>query len=105
MGSQPLGAVRGVTAAGRRVLLLALLALGAAAPLLLLLLTSIAGRWLYPDLLPEHATLESWRSLLEGGRLAGAAGTSLALAVGTASLAVLLGLPLGRALARLTGWR
>jgi len=94
-----------VTAGARRALLLVLLTLGAAGPLALLLLTSIAGRWLYPDLRPEETTLESWRSLLEGGRLAGAAGTSFALAAGTATLAVLLGLPLGRALARLRGWR
>ncbi len=92
-------------AGGRRGLLLLLLALAAVGPLALLVVTSVADRWLYPALVPEQATLESWRSLLEGGRLAAAAGTGLALAAGTAVLAVALGLPLGRALARLTGWR
>ncbi len=94
-----------MTASGRRALLLALLALLALGPLALLVLTSVAGRWLYPSLLPEQTTLESWRSLLESGRLAIAGGTSLLLAAGTAGLSVALGLPLGRALARLTGWR
>jgi putative spermidine/putrescine transport system permease protein len=89
----------------RRVVLLSLLALGTGGPLVLLLLASVAGRWLYPDLLPEETTLESWRSLVDGGRLAAAAATSLALAAATAVLAVLLGIPLGRALARLIGWR
>lgn len=89
----------------RRALLLALLALGAVGPLALLILTSVAGRWLYPALLPEQGTLESWRSLLDRGRLGGAAGSSLAIAAGTAALSVLLGLPLGRALARLDGWQ
>jgi putative spermidine/putrescine transport system permease protein len=88
-----------------RSVLLALLALSAGGPFALLLVTSVAGQWLYPDLVPERTTLESWRRLLEGGRLAGAAATSLALAGATAALAVALGLPLGRALARLTGWR
>lgn len=89
----------------RRALLLALLALLALGPLALLVLTSVAGRWLYPALLPEQTSLESWRLLLESGRLAAAGGTSLLLAAGTAGLSVALGLPLGRALARLTGWR
>ncbi len=88
-----------------RGLLLAGLAAGALGPLALLLATSVAGRWLYPALLPDEATLESWRSLLGGGRLAAAAGTSLGLAVATAVLGVGLGLPLGRSLARLTGWQ
>jgi putative spermidine/putrescine transport system permease protein len=87
-----------------RGLLLALV-FGSAAPLALLIVTSMSGRWLYPDLAPEHFTLESWTSLLHSGRLAGAGATSAGIALATATLAVLLGLPLGRALARLTGWQ
>jgi putative spermidine/putrescine transport system permease protein len=94
-----------VTAGTRRKLLLILLGLSALAPLALLALTSVAGRWFYPDFLPGELTSESWRSLLDGNRLAGAAGTSLAVAAATAAVAVTLGLPLGRALARLNGWR
>ncbi|HET8625434.1 MAG TPA: ABC transporter permease subunit [Gemmatimonadales bacterium] len=88
-----------------RGVLLVLLASAAAGPLALLVVTSVAGRWLYPSLLPEHLTLESWALLLGRGRLASAAATSLAAAAGTSALAVMLGLPLGRALARLGGWR
>jgi putative spermidine/putrescine transport system permease protein len=92
------------TCGGRRAVLLVLLALGAVGPMLLLVLSSLAGRWLYPDPLPAELTIESWHSLL-GGRLGEAAATSSALGATTAGLAVLLGLPLGRALARLAGWR
>jgi ABC-type spermidine/putrescine transport system permease subunit II len=88
-----------------RGVLLAILAVSAAGPPALLVLSSVAGRWLYPALTPESFTLESWRSLLGSGRLAEAAGTSLAVAAATAVLAVGFGVPLGRALARLQGWR
>lgn len=86
-----------------RPLLLILLALGAAAPAALLLLASVAERWLYPAPLPDAVSLESWHALLEGGRLAGAAWSSLFIAVATAVTGVVLGLPLGRALSRLQG--
>ena len=88
-----------------RSLLLTMLAFGALGPTALLGLTSISGRWLYPALTPETLTAESWRSLLEGGRLAGAAWSSVIVASATAVLAVVLGLPAGHAISRLQGWR
>ena len=88
-----------------RGLLLTALAGGALGPIALLALTSTSGRWLYPSIAPETLTSESWRSLLEGGRLAGAAWSSVTIAVATALLAVLLALPAGHAMARLGGWR
>jgi putative spermidine/putrescine transport system permease protein len=89
----------------RRGALLALLVVGAAGPVVLLMVTSMAGRWLYPALVPDYLTTEGWASLFEGGRLGSAAATSLAVAATTTALAVAIGLPLGRALARLEGWR
>jgi putative spermidine/putrescine transport system permease protein len=88
-----------------RALLLTLLAAGAIVPLGLLMLTSVAGPWLYPAVTPDRLTLESWGSLLGGGRLASATATSLIVAGTTALIAALLGAPLGHALARLAGWR
>jgi ABC-type spermidine/putrescine transport system permease subunit II len=88
-----------------RALLLAVLALGAMVPLVVLGLSSLSRSWFYPALLPDALTVESWRSLLDGGRLAGAAGSSAAIAAATATTAVLLGLPVGHALSRLQGWQ
>ena len=88
-----------------RAILAALLAVGAFAPLVLLMITSVGGRWLYPALTPESFTAESWSSLASTGRLGAATGWSLAIGGATAALAVGLGLPLGRALARLGGWQ
>ena len=104
MGPRPRGSARGVIRTTRGLLLTAL-AVGALGPIALLALTSTSGRWLYPSIAPETLTSESWRSLLEGGRLAGAAWSSIVIAVATAVLAVLLALPAGHAMARLRGWR
>lgn len=82
----------------------ALLALSAVVPLGLLALWSVSAGWFYPTLLPPAVTAESWRQLL-GGDLAAAAWRSVALGLGTAVVATAVGLPVGRALARLGGWR
>ena len=87
-----------------RIILLGALALSACGPMALLLVTSVGERWFFPALWPPHLTAESWRSLL-GGRLAEAGATSLGLAIGTGALACVVALPLGRSLARLSGWR
>ena len=88
-----------------RSLLLTILAFAALGPAALLVLTSVSGRWLYPAVTPATLTAESWRSLLEGGRLAEATWSSVTVASATAVLAVLLGLPAGHAISRLQGWR
>jgi putative spermidine/putrescine transport system permease protein len=94
----------GTAARAGRGLLLAALALSATVPLGLLAVWSVSGPWFYPALLPGAVTAESWRQLL-GGDLATAAGRSVALGLGTAATGTAVGLPVGRALARLTGWR
>ena len=88
---------------GRRVVIAAL-ALSALAPLALLGLWSVGDRWFFPALLPPHLTVDAWRALL-GRRLATEAATSVVVALSTASLSCLLALPVGRAMARLSGWR
>jgi putative spermidine/putrescine transport system permease protein len=76
-----------------RGLLLGALALGTLCPAAVLVLSSISDRWLYPALTPGTLTAESWRSLVGGGRLTGAAASSVGI-----------GLPAGHALSRLRGW-
>ncbi|HEU5171863.1 MAG TPA: ABC transporter permease subunit [Gemmatimonadales bacterium] len=88
-----------------RSALIGLLTAGLAVPLALLVAASMADRWFWPALTPDRLTRDAWGSLLAGGRLGGAAATSVALAAATAVLATGLALPLGRALARLRGWR
>lgn len=89
-----------------RGVIVTLLAVSALGPLALLVVTSLARGWFFPALVPPAWTLDSWRMMLAGGgRLAEAAGTSLALGAGTALLSVALALPAGRALAALGGWR
>ena len=87
-----------------RALLLAWIALLAVAPYALLAVQSASGGWRWPAPLPSTYTGAAWRDVLAGGALTGAALTSAALATATALLAVALGLPLGRAMARATGW-
>jgi putative spermidine/putrescine transport system permease protein len=73
-------------------------------PLLVLVLESVEDQWFYPAILPVGYTLGGWR-LAFSGALAPATVTSLAVAVATAVLGTALALPIGRALARLAGWR
>lgn len=88
-----------------RAILLAALALSALAPLALLLVASVGREWFFPALLPPSVTLESWGDAFRGGgRMAGALGTSLVLAVSTGLAGAAVGWPVGRALADLRGW-
>lgn len=89
--------------AGAAVLLVFLL-LSAVVPFGLLLLWSVGRAWFYPALWSGGLTAESWRATL-GGDLGSGALRSLALGAGTAVLGTAAGLPVGRALARLAGWR
>ena len=88
----------------RRGALLAGLVLSAVVPFGLLALWSVSGPWFYPALLPSGLTGESWRQLV-GGDLGSAATRSVVLGAGTATVGTAVGLPVGRALARLHGWR
>lgn len=87
----------------RGVVLVALIA-SSLGPLLLLGLWSLSGRWLYPAILPTEYSDESWRAL-GGGALWPALITSVALAVSAGVVGCAVALPIGRALARLRGWR
>jgi putative spermidine/putrescine transport system permease protein len=88
---------------GRRLAIIAL-AFSAVAPLLLLGLWSVGDQWFFPALLPPHLTDDSWKALL-GGRLAREAIESGVVAIATAAIACALALPVGHAMARLSGWR
>jgi len=88
---------------GRR-LAIAALTVSALAPLVLLGLWSVGDQWFFPALLPPHLTAEAWKALL-GGRLAIDVIVSGVVASATAAIACALALPVGRAMARLSGWR
>lgn len=73
-------------------------------PMLLLGVWATSGPWRFPELLPSAFTLAGWR-----GSGVGALGPALwmsgILAVATGVIGCALALPIGRALARLRGWR
>ncbi|CAN5757727.1 carbohydrate ABC transporter permease [soil metagenome] len=88
--------------------LLAILFTTALAPLVLLVVVSLGSDWFYPAILPRRMDVDPWRQFVTmdaGGRITRAAVSSVILAVATGVLASLLALPIGRALARLKGWR
>ena len=85
--------------------LLVMLALSALGPIVLLALRSVSGDWFFPALLPRKLTVVAWRAPLGNHALSSALGTSLALALGTAAIACIAAIPIGRLLAQLTGWR
>ncbi len=88
-----------------RGVVLALVVVGSVPPVLLLAVWSVSGRWLYPALVPEAFTLDSWRAVAGGGALGAALATSGGLALATGLGGAALALPIGRALARLRGWQ
>ncbi len=86
--------------------LIAGLAAGALLPLATLVATSLGRDWHWPALIPAHIDATAWTgSLATGGRLGHALFMSLALAIATGALCAVLGLPAGRAIATLRGWR
>ena len=87
-----------------RVAVLSGMALVILLPLLPLVLQSVAGRWLYPDLLPESLSLRAWRYVADPrSRVLEATATSLLVAVLVTGVCVLLGVPAGRRLSTLRG--
>lgn len=93
---------RGLNARATRVVLLAFLLLSAVVPFGLLALWSVSGTWFYPALAPAMVTFGSWRQVI-GGDLGAAIAWSTLLGIGTAGIGTTVGLPVGRALARLRG--
>jgi len=85
--------------AGRQILLIGVILLSVAAPLAPLLIWSFARQWFFPDLLPSSWSLRAWRYLFSAAAQTGAAlGNSLRVAAAVTALAVVIGLPAGRAL-------
>ena len=71
-------------------------------PLLPLILHSVAGRWLYPDLLPSDWSLRAWQYVgRPRARVLEATLTSLSVALSVTLVCVVLGVPAGRALTAL----
>jgi putative spermidine/putrescine transport system permease protein len=100
---QPADRTFGVVAWQRAALLL--LALSSLLPLLVLVVQSLGVSWRWPLLLPEAYTTVAWRSITQAA-LGRSLLTSAALGVATALTAVLVALPVGRALATLRApWR
>lgn len=97
-----------MTRAAARGTAIALLALSSGVPLLLLAAWSVSREWFFPALLPPAVDGDAWAQLAGGGtgtRLARAAATSAGLAALCAAGAAVVAFPVGRALARLRGWR
>ena len=75
------------------------LTLFALAPLLMLIVTSLARAWFYPAVLPMAIDGSAWRELFADASHRAALITSLGIAVATALVATALALPLGKAAA------
>jgi putative spermidine/putrescine transport system permease protein len=69
-------------------------------PFLQLLIWSFSDRWFYPGLLPQQWGWRAWVYIFgtAGAQITGAVGQSVAVAALTAVIALLVGLPAGRAL-------
>ena len=83
---------------GRGIMLVSLTTF-AMAPLLTLIVTSLARGWFYPQVLPSTVDVSEWSELLTDTSRRTALLNSLVLGVATACIATVLALPLGRAAA------
>jgi len=102
-GRQHADGAFGVSAWHRVALLL--LAVSSLLPLLVLVVQSVGVSWRWPLLLPDAYTAVAWRSITRAA-LGQSMLTSTLLAVSTAVTAVVVALPVGRALATLHApWR
>lgn len=86
-----------------RALVLGGLATSVATPFVLLALSSVAGPWFFPALVPAAWSGDAWSAL--AGSTGVAAMTSGTIAAGTALVSCAVGFPVGRAVARLAGWQ
>ncbi|MDZ7629778.1 MAG: ABC transporter permease subunit [Gemmatimonadaceae bacterium] len=82
-----------------RPLVLTALTLFATAPLLVLMVTSLARGWFYPALVPDAVDGSAWRDLFTDPAQLRALRNSLTLGMATAVLATAVALPLGRSAA------
>ena len=68
-------------------------------PMVPLFIWSVAKGWYYPQLLPERWSLDAWQYVFsDTSQVFSSLGTTLLIALGATSLAVLIGVPAGRAL-------
>jgi putative spermidine/putrescine transport system permease protein len=83
-----------------RTIIGGLIFLAVGLPFLQLVIWSFSNRWFYPGLLPQHWGWRAWQYIFDtaGAQIVGAIGQSLAVATVTAVIALLIGLPAGRAL-------
>lgn len=88
-----------------RTVLLIALAASAGVPVALLVLSSVSGRWFYPSPLPQSFSTAGWSALAQSGqRLGVALRGSVLLAVLNGVVGCAITFPLGRVIARLSGW-
>lgn len=97
--------LRPSSAVAARAVALTLLALSALVPFALLGVWSVSRAWFYPALWPPSLTSESWNALLGGAGAGASVARSAFIAALVGVLGCALALPVGRALARLAGWR
>ena len=69
-------------------------------PFAVLLIWSFSARWFYPQLLPEQWGLRAWQYVFgtAGGQIISGLVQSLLVALATAAISVVIGVPAGRAL-------
>lgn len=91
------------TAAGR-VAVLAALGAAALVPLAVLVLQSMATPWFYPALLPAEVSPAGWLDALTGP-MGESLSRSVVIGLAAAAVATPIAATVGRALARLHGWR
>ena len=73
---------------------------------MLLVLWSASGEWFFPALLPQRWSPDGWAWLYQGGdRIAVAVRNSVLLGIADGVIGCAVAFPIGRSLARLTGWR
>jgi putative spermidine/putrescine transport system permease protein len=88
-----------MTAGRLRSLAGALVALCLVLPLLPLAVWSLARGWRFPALLPQDWTLKAWKTVLgPGSDVLESLGLTTGIALATTAMAVLVGVPAGRAL-------
>ncbi len=85
---------------GRGRLLFWTIVLSVGMPFVPLLLWSFSERWFFPDLWPQEFDLRAWSYVLTtaGSQIIGGLATSFLLALTTAVISLLVGIPAGRAL-------
>ncbi len=89
-----------------RLGILAALAMTTIGPLVLLAVWSGSHEWFFPALLPQHWGMGGWEWLWSGGgRIEEAIWNSTLIGLADGMIGCAVAFPIGRAIARLSGWR